>query len=88
MSDISTVSRVLPVIGAFVAGLLVVLGAFIYFAGHAPSPIGPAASGLYAHATPRLFGDSVDGGSIRTVGLLYELGNNSFTRQTCYGLVD
>ena len=46
MSDVRTVSRVLPVVGAFVAGLVLVLGAIIYFAGHAPSPIGPAAAAV------------------------------------------
>jgi protein SCO1/2 len=46
VSDVRTVSRVLPVVGAFVAGLVLVLGAIIYFAGHAPSPIGPAAAAV------------------------------------------
>jgi protein SCO1 len=46
VSDVRTLSRVLPIIGAFVAGLVLVLGAIIYFAGHAPSPIGPAAAAV------------------------------------------
>jgi protein SCO1/2 len=46
VSDTTTVSRILPVIGAFVAGLVLVLGAIVYFAGQAPSPIGPAAAAV------------------------------------------
>jgi protein SCO1 len=39
-------TRILPVLGAFVAGLVVVLGVFIYLAGHSASPIGPAVASV------------------------------------------
>lgn len=42
MSDPKAVSRVLPVIGAFVAGLVLVLGVLVYLTGHSASPIGRA----------------------------------------------
>ena len=35
-------SRVLPVLGAFLCGLLLVFAAVVYFAGRSSSPIGPA----------------------------------------------
>jgi protein SCO1 len=39
-------ARLLPVLGAFLAGLVIVLGVFIYLAGHSISPIGPAAASV------------------------------------------
>jgi protein SCO1 len=45
VSDTKIVPRVLPVAGAFLAGLVLVLGVFIYLSGHSASPIGrPVAS--------------------------------------------
>jgi cytochrome oxidase Cu insertion factor (SCO1/SenC/PrrC family) len=35
-------SRALPILGAFVCGLVLVFGAIVYFAGRPGSPIGPA----------------------------------------------
>jgi protein SCO1 len=46
LSDAKSASRILPVVGAFLAGLVVVLGAFIYLAGHSASPIGPAVASV------------------------------------------
>jgi protein SCO1 len=42
----SAAARVLPVLGAFLAGLVIVLGAFMYLAGHSASPIGPAVASV------------------------------------------
>ena len=42
MSDTKAASRIVPVLGAFLAGLILVLGFFIYLAGHSASPIGRA----------------------------------------------
>jgi protein SCO1/2 len=44
MSEPKIASRVLPIAGAFLAGLVLVLGAFIYLAGHSASPVGRAAA--------------------------------------------
>ncbi len=46
MSDAKTASRVLPVVGAFLAGLVLVLGVFIYLASHSASPIGRAVASV------------------------------------------
>jgi protein SCO1/2 len=42
----SAAARVLPVLGAFLAGLVIVLGAFMYLAGHSASSIGPAVASV------------------------------------------
>jgi protein SCO1 len=46
LSDVKTTSRVLPVAGAFLAGLVLVLGVFIYLTGHSASPIGRAVASV------------------------------------------
>lgn len=46
MSDAKTASRVLPIAGAFLAGLVLVLGVFIYLASHSASPIGRAVASV------------------------------------------
>lgn len=46
MSDAKTASRVLPIVGAFLAGLVLVLGVFIYLASHSASPIGRAVASV------------------------------------------
>jgi protein SCO1 len=46
LSDAKTASRVLPVVGAFLAGLVLVLGVFIYLASHSASPIGRAVASV------------------------------------------
>jgi protein SCO1 len=38
--------RVLPVVAAFLCGLVLVFGAIVYFAGRSASPIGPAIAGV------------------------------------------
>ena len=42
MNDTKAASRIVPILGAFLAGLVLVLGVFIYLAGHSASPIGRA----------------------------------------------
>jgi protein SCO1 len=42
LNDTKAASRIVPVLGAFLAGLVLVLGVFIYLAGHSASPIGRA----------------------------------------------
>jgi len=39
-------SRVLPILGAFLLGLVLVFGAIVHFAGRTGSPIGPAIAGV------------------------------------------
>jgi protein SCO1/2 len=39
-------SRVLPILGAFLLGLVLVFGAIVHFAGRTVSPIGPAIAGV------------------------------------------
>ncbi len=39
-------SRILPVLAAFICGLVLVFGAIMYFAGRSGSPIGPAIAGV------------------------------------------
>jgi len=46
LSDGKTASRLLPVAGAFLAGLVLVLGVFIYLTGHSASPIGRAVASV------------------------------------------
>jgi protein SCO1/2 len=46
LSDAKTASRVLPIVGAFLAGLVLVLGVFIYLASHSASPIGRAVASV------------------------------------------
>lgn len=46
MSDAKTASRVVPIVGAFLAGLVLVLGVFIYLASHSASPIGRAVASV------------------------------------------
>jgi protein SCO1 len=46
LSDAKTASRVLPIAGAFLAGLVLVLGVFIYLASHSASPIGRAVASV------------------------------------------
>ena len=46
LSDTKAASRLLPVVGAFVAGLALVLGGFIYFAAHSASSIGSAVAAV------------------------------------------
>jgi protein SCO1 len=46
LSEGKTASRILPVAGAFLAGLLLVLGVFIYLSGHSASPIGRAVASV------------------------------------------
>jgi protein SCO1 len=42
LSDVKAVSRFLPVVGAFVAGLVLVLAVVLYFTGQSASPVGRA----------------------------------------------
>jgi protein SCO1 len=46
LSDAKSASRILPVAGAFLAGLALVLAVFIYLAGHSASPIGRAVAAV------------------------------------------
>jgi protein SCO1/2 len=46
LSSAKIASRILPVAGAFLAGLVLALGAFIYLAGHSASPIGRATASV------------------------------------------
>jgi protein SCO1 len=46
LSDAKTASRVLPIAGAFLAVLVLVLGVFIYLASHSASPIGRAVASV------------------------------------------
>lgn len=46
MSDAKPAARILAVAGAFLAGLVIVLGIFMYFAGHAPSAVSRAAASV------------------------------------------
>jgi protein SCO1 len=46
LSDAKTASRVVPIVGAFLAGLVLVLGVFIYLASHSASPIGRAVASV------------------------------------------
>ena len=46
LSTPSRLWRVLPVFGAFVCGLVLVLGVIVYFAGRSASPIGPAVAAV------------------------------------------
>jgi protein SCO1 len=46
LSDVKAVSRFLPVVGAFLAGLVLVLAVILYFTGQSASPIGRAVAAI------------------------------------------
>ena len=46
MSSDKRTSRFLPLVGAFICGLVVVFGGIVYLSGHFQSPIGPAAAAV------------------------------------------
>jgi protein SCO1 len=46
LNDVKAVSRLLPVVGAFLAGLVLVLAGILYFSGQLTSPIGRAVAAV------------------------------------------